>query len=185
MKRMRILFGQRRMMVLVTLTILVLAAAALAASSASFTSTSANPGNVFTAGSLGHTNSKDGSYILSVSKMKPGDVESGTVTIENTGDINGVFSIAETVVTPGVGTPAFAEYLELTITDVTTSTVIYGPAPLNGVGGSQAMGTIAPGAANAHTYEFSVEFPDNGPGNENQYKGASCEVDFDWTAVNE
>ena len=52
MKRMRVLFGQRRVMVLVTLTILVLAAAALAASSASFTATSANPGNMFTAGNL-------------------------------------------------------------------------------------------------------------------------------------
>ena len=52
MKRIKVLFGKRRMMVLLTLTVLVLAAAALVASSASFTATSANPGNVFTAGSL-------------------------------------------------------------------------------------------------------------------------------------
>ena len=50
MKRMKVLFGQRRIMVLATLAILVLTAAALVASSASFTATSANPGNVFTAG---------------------------------------------------------------------------------------------------------------------------------------
>ena len=43
MKRMKVLFGNRRMMVLLTLAILVLAAAALVASSASFTATSANP----------------------------------------------------------------------------------------------------------------------------------------------
>ena len=43
MKRMRVLFGQRRMMVLVTLTILVLAAVALAASSASFTAPRRTP----------------------------------------------------------------------------------------------------------------------------------------------
>ena len=52
MKRMKVLFGQRRVMVLATLAILVLVAAALVASSASFTATSANPGNAFTAGVL-------------------------------------------------------------------------------------------------------------------------------------
>ena len=52
MKRMKVLFGNRRMMVLLTLAILVLAATALVASSASFTATSANPGNIFTAGTL-------------------------------------------------------------------------------------------------------------------------------------
>ena len=52
MKRMKILIGKRRVMVIATLAILVLAAAALVASSASFTATSANPGNVFTAGGL-------------------------------------------------------------------------------------------------------------------------------------
>ena len=45
MKRMKVLFGNRRMMVLLTLAILVLAATALVASSASFTATSANPSN--------------------------------------------------------------------------------------------------------------------------------------------
>ena len=43
MKRMKVLFGQRRIMVLATLAILVLTAAALVASSASFTAQSANP----------------------------------------------------------------------------------------------------------------------------------------------
>ena len=54
MKRMKVLFGNRRMMVLLTLAILVLAATALVASSASFTATSANPGNMFTAGASDH-----------------------------------------------------------------------------------------------------------------------------------
>ena len=58
MKRMKVLFGNRRMMVLLTLAILVLTATALVASSASFTATSANPDNVFTSGSLSITNDK-------------------------------------------------------------------------------------------------------------------------------
>ena len=44
MKRMKVLFGKRRAMVLVTLAVLVLAAAALIASSASFTTSRANVG---------------------------------------------------------------------------------------------------------------------------------------------
>ena len=54
MKRMKVLIGKRRVMVIATLAILVLAAAALVASSASFTAQSANPGNVFTAGNSEH-----------------------------------------------------------------------------------------------------------------------------------
>ena len=56
MKRMKVLIGKRRVMVIATLAILVLAAAALAASSASFTATSANPSNVFSAGHLTMSN---------------------------------------------------------------------------------------------------------------------------------
>ena len=43
MKRMKVLIGKRRVMVIATLAILVLAAAALAASSASFTATVGQP----------------------------------------------------------------------------------------------------------------------------------------------
>ncbi len=43
MKRMKMMFGQRRIMILATLAILVLAAAALAASSASFTAQLGQP----------------------------------------------------------------------------------------------------------------------------------------------
>ena len=52
MKRFKVLFGNRRMMVLITLAVLVLAATALIASSASFTAQSANANNMFTTGSL-------------------------------------------------------------------------------------------------------------------------------------
>src|SRR5450756_1519584 len=64
MKRMKFLFGQRRMQVLLTLAVLLLAASVVIGSGANFTSTSANAGNVFTAGNLSHLNSNDGTYIL-------------------------------------------------------------------------------------------------------------------------
>ena len=58
MKRFKILFGQRRLQVLVALAALLLAVSVVIGSGASFTSTSANPSNVFTAGNLSHSNSK-------------------------------------------------------------------------------------------------------------------------------
>ena len=71
MKRMKVLFGQRRVMVLVTLAVLVLAAAALVASSASFTATSANPDNTFTAGVMSLGNSKDVPACITPSSTLP------------------------------------------------------------------------------------------------------------------
>jgi spore coat-associated protein N len=179
MKRMRVLFGQRRVMVLITLTVLVLAAAALVASSASFTSTSTNPGNSFTAGNLHHVNGKNNQAILTVTKMKPGDTSSGTVTIQNDGDIDGTFTLAQSAVVAGAGTPSFASYLQLTITDQTTSTQVYTGA-LNGLG-TVSLPTIAAGTT--HTFQFSVLFPNGSAGNENQYKGTTASCTFDWTQV--
>ena len=189
MKRMKVLFGQRRVMVLVTLTILVLAAAALVASSASFTSTSANPSNVFTAGNLSHTNSKDGSAILTASLMKPGDTKTGTVIITNTGDIGGAFTLKQSSMSNGAGTPSFGSYLTLTIVDQTTGIQVYPtlPAtagPLNGIPvAGISLGNFASGAP--HTFVFTVKFPDggvdaSGVGKDNQYMTATASCTFNW-----
>jgi spore coat-associated protein N len=164
---------------------LLLAAMMAVGSGANFNSTSANPGNVVTAGNLSHVNGKDGLAILTVDKIKPGERQTGTVTIENDGDIDGVFTVAQAVVSDSnaaAGKPAFADKLRLTITDTTTGDVVYNDGVLSAMG-SEDAGTIAPG--DTHTYEFEVHFPDGGPnGADNVYKKASVEVDFNWEAVN-
>lgn len=180
MKRMKILFGNRRMMVLATLAVLVLAAAALIASSASFNSTSTNPDNLFTAGNLHHINGNPGGTILTVpSKMKPGDSSSGTVTINNDGDIqSSSFTLTQSNVTPGAGSPTFAHYLLLTVTDQTSNTVLYGPASLDSLG---TINLSIP-LGSTHTFKFDVLFPNNATaGYENQYRGSTAGCDFDWT----
>jgi hypothetical protein len=158
---------------------LLLAAMMAVGSGANFNSTSANPGNVVTAGDLQHTNT---GALLDVSLIKPGETrDAGSVTIENTGDIDGVFTVASDVVADSTG-PAdpFADQLELTITD-SGGTVVY-DGVLSAMT-SAAAGTIAPGAT--ETYDFEVSFPDGGPnGADNAYKGASVTVDYDWEAVN-
>src|SRR5665648_1084244 len=86
MKRMKFLFGQRRMQVLLTLAVLLLAASVVIGSGASFTSQSANPSNTFTAGTLTHTNSKAPAAVLTAGPLMPGDTSApGTVIITNTG----------------------------------------------------------------------------------------------------
>ena len=162
---------------------LLLAAMMAVGSGANFNSTSANPGNVVTAGNLMHTNGKNGNPVLTVSKLRPGQSDFGTVSITNTGDVDGVFSVAKTVVTDSTapGNP-FASKLRLKVEDVTACGAPLYDGALSAMGVT-AANTITPGAA--HTYKFTVTCPDGGPnGADNVYKGASVEANFDWEAVN-
>ena len=187
MKRMMILFGQRRMMVLVTLTILVLAAAALAASSASFTATSANPGNMFTAGTLSMSNS-DAAAIWTISDLKPGDTDVvlGSVTIGNTGSVAGLFSMSASGLadTPGANGGDLSDVLVVTVRD--GATTVYSGSLAGLVTASPiGLGTWAAGAS--HTYDFLVSWPDGGvPGSattgDNAYQGSACSIDLTWNA---
>jgi hypothetical protein len=120
--------------------------------------------------------------------MKPGDVRTGTVTIQNTGDLSGDFnlSMVKTADVPGANGGSLFDALSLKIDDG-TNTVYDGdledfpssPTPL-------ALETFAPGES--HTYTFTVTFPDGGTPEsnstgDNAYQGSSTTVEFDWTAV--
>jgi spore coat-associated protein N len=157
---------------------LLLAAMMAVGSGANFNSTSANPGNVVTAGNLKHTNT---GALLTVDKIKPGETKAaGTVTIQNTGDIDGVFTVDKAVVNDSTA-PAnpFADRLEVKITS--GATVVY-DGPLNAMSAEDA-GVIAPGASK--TYTFAVKFLDGGTGGaDNIYKAATATIRYDWEAVN-
>ena len=78
---------------------LLLAAMMAVGSGANFNSTSANPGNVVTAGNLiAHERQGTAAAILTVTKIKPGETRPrhGRPS-PNTGDIDGVFSVASTI----------------------------------------------------------------------------------------
>jgi spore coat-associated protein N len=162
---------------------LALVAMMAVASGASFTSTSANAGNVVTAGILSHSNSKPGA-ILNISGLAPGHNDNGTVAITNTGDVAGVFSLSKSnVVNDDTSNPLGAK-LDVVITDVTTSTQVY--SGKLGTMGVRPAGTIAAGAS--HTYNFTVSFPDggvpSGPNSgDNAYKGDSVTLDYNWESV--
>jgi spore coat-associated protein N len=160
------------------IAMLIIASAFLIGSGAIFTSTSANPGNMFTAGVLTHDNSKAGTAILTVDPMKPGDVKFGTVTITNTGDLAGAFSLAMAKAddTAPKGGHLY-DVLQLKIDDGTTT---YYDGNLSAFVSGTAVGSFAP--LQVRTYTFTVTFPEGGL-TDNQYQGSSTTVDFTWTAV--
>jgi hypothetical protein len=165
-----------------------LAAAVTVGSGADFTSTSANPSNIFTAGTMTHLNSKAGAAILTASLMRPGDTASGTVDIQNTGSLSGNFSLAKTV---SAETAGFASKLTVVITDNgDPSCVVACPGPVGvysgtiAAMGSQALGSFPAGAT--HRYSFVVTFPNTGApgaGADNAYQGATATVLYTWTAT--
>ena len=183
MQRISALWQASPNKIIAALFALSLAAMMAVASGASFTSTSANAGNIVTAGILSHSNSKPGA-ILNVSGLAPGNSDNGTVTITNTGDVDGVFSLSKTNVTNSdTGNPLGGK-LDVVVTDVTTSTQVYsGKLGLMGV---RPAGTIAAGAS--HVYDFTVSFPDGGVptgpnAGDNVYKGDNVTLDYNWESV--
>jgi hypothetical protein len=167
----------------------MVAAALVVGSGANFNSTSANPSNVFSAGTLSQSNSKTNAAILTASKMKPGDVTTGTVDIKNTGDVPGVFSLAKSNL---VDTPAatnFSAKLTLKVEDMGDPTCVTScpAAVVKYTGTVGAMGTIAMGtfaSSEAHRYKFTVTFPDGGTsGADNGYAGAQTTTDYNWTSA--
>lgn len=136
-------------------------------------------------GTLALSNDKEGSAVLSLGGMRPGDSVTDTVTLGNTGTVPGDLSLASSnlVDTPGAGGGALSDELDLRIRDVTvpgSPVTVYNNKidALTPV----ALGTLA--AGDSRVYEFRVFFPDAGPGAENAYQGSAVSVRFDWSAVN-
>jgi hypothetical protein len=193
MKRFKVLFGHRRMMVLLTLAILVLAATALIASSASFTASSTNGGNVFTAGNLALTATPrlgtDGGVILTASNMKPGYDQTGYVAIQTTG-VGGLVTLAASQTTSS--TPNLAAKLHITIQEVAdingTALTPTAPAPLMNnilmttMPASTSLGAAWPAGTATHYYAFRVQWPSD-DSTDNNYRGANTTATFAWNAV--
>jgi hypothetical protein len=177
----------RRALASPELIVAVMLALVLAALSASSRLSSADVQLTAGAGgSLTLSNSREGSAILALGGMRPGDSADGTVTIGNTGTVPGdlLLSTSNRVDTPGPGGGALSGRLDLVVTEVTNpgSPVTIYSGKLAALQRS-ALGTLAPGAS--RTYDFHVEFPDLGRGTENAYQGSSLSAQFDWTATSD
>lgn len=189
MKRFKILFGQRRFQVLATMAVVLLAVSVVIASGANFTATSANPGNVFTAGTLTATST---GATMSVTGLKPDDawVSAGSITVTNTGNLTGAFSMVAAVTgnTPGTGhTAHLSDALNIKIHDhaAAAGTDVYSGA-VKSLPASFTLGNWTGGAS--HQYDISVQFPNGGtPGGadlgDNMYQGGSMTMSFTWNAA--
>jgi hypothetical protein len=172
------------------LLVALLAVGAVVGSGASFTSKSANPSNTFSAGSLAQSNSKEGAAVLTASKMVPGALPTnGTVTITNSGDVAGTFTLSKTSFTDTAGPNGgkLSEVLDLKVEDVTKAgspvSVYSGKV---GAMGTQSLGEFK--ASEARTYQFTITFPNGGTPpsattGDNAYKGSSMSVGYQWDAA--
>jgi spore coat-associated protein N len=176
---------------LAALSTALVAVGVTVASGADFTAASANPSNVFSAGSLTINNSKEGSAILSASNMRPGDpATTGTVDIENAGSLSGAFSLSRQSPADSDSAHPLSSKLNLVVVDCGAFAGSTIPTCGDGddvtkysgtvaaMSGSTALGTYA--AAEKHRYKFSVAL-DSSAGN--VFQGGSSTVEFDWAAA--
>jgi spore coat-associated protein N len=189
MSRMKALWTASPRKVMIGLVGVLAATGIAVGSGANFNSTSANPSNVFSAGTISQTNSKTGAAVLTASGMKPGGTATGTVDIKNTGSVPGAFTLSQSNLTNTPASPALSAKLTIVITDqgdpacvssCPAATTVYS-GTIAGMG-STTLGTFA--AAVTHRYQFVVTFPDSGTGGaDNSYQGASTSVDYAFTAT--
>lgn len=176
--------------VLVAMGALIVAAAVAIGSGANFNSTSANPSNVFSEGTIAHSNSKANAAILTASNIVPGAAQTGTVDIKNTGSATGTFTVTHTNPLDTPPSPALSQKLTLTIQDLGDPACSSGCPPavqvyagtIYEMPSSIALATYAPGAT--HRYQFTVTFPDGGSGGaDNAYQNTSTSTEYDWEST--
>jgi hypothetical protein len=192
MQRITALWHDSPLKLVSALFVLSLAAMMAVASGASFTSTTANAGNVVTAGNLSHSNSKAPGALLTVSGLTPGDADSGTVDLSNTGDAAGVFTLSKSAVVNSDTTNPLGAKLDLVVEDLGDPAAAVPPAPVTKYSGKLGpMGLIGLGtwaSGETHRYKFTVTFPDGGTPSgpttgDNAYKGDSVSVNYNWESV--
>jgi spore coat-associated protein N len=133
------------------------------------------------AGSLTIDNSLDGQALLNASAMSPGESRVGQVTIANSGNIPGDFTLLDSALSDSGSVVPFSTVAQLLVQDVTNPglpVTIYS-GTLAGLG-PIALGSFA--AGEARTYQFTVTFPNGTPAQDNPLQGATTTVENDWAA---
>ncbi|WP_310964346.1 TasA family protein [Nocardioides terrisoli] len=163
-----------RAKILVPLATLIAAGAVAVGSGATFTSESAHSVSV-TSGTLHHTNSQNGAT-LTVSNLKPGDTQSGTLTIKNDGNLDSTLALTPTAASSGFATGA----VNLEITNGTT--VVYnGDIGAMTTGTAWDLGALPVGQTDTLTYTVSMASTAD---NTNQGKSASASFSYVTTQTN-
>jgi len=154
--------------------------AAVGGTYANFTATPTTiSSNAFSSGSLTMSRSGSGA-IFSMSAAKIGDEATGSVTITNTGNLAGVYTLDGTT----SGSAALNGQLNMKIykdNDGVAGSKIYDGA-LSSFS-STSLGTFA-ASGGAHTYYFHVSLPTTGTdAGDNAFQGLSSSANFTWSAT--
>lgn len=185
-KRIRVI-GRRRTMIVVTLAALLLAVGVVVGSGANFMATGASTGNVFTAGYIAvDTN---GQPVLSVGPLAPGDMAthgvSGTVGVQNAGDVSGDFylDLGAVTNTPGPSGGNLSDVLNVQVQDFAGAVVYTGRlVDMTEVN----CGSLAAGASDTATVVAWIPDSDAGAGTrggDNAYMQSELDATLNWTAV--
>jgi hypothetical protein len=184
MSRFKVLAANPRRSLAALATVLV-AVGITGASGASFTAQTANPSNVFSAGTMTMSNSANNAAILTASNMRPADPATlGTVDIKNTGTLSAAFTLSKGTSVDTDGVNPLSSKLNIIVTDCGIDMdCAAGVNPVKYTGTLAAMGAnIALGnfaAAEQHKYQFSVAL-DTTAGN--VFQGGSSTTQFLWNA---
>lgn len=161
--------------ILVPLATLAAAGAVAVGSGATFSSQSENTISSVTSGTLLQTNSKANQAIFKLTDLKPGDTLTGGLTITNTGSLPADFGLTEIKSTNGFS----GDTLKLTITNATTSTVVFnGTFGALADGTRTALGEVEPEGANAYTFSVTLD-----PAATNDEQGKTATASYRWDSV--
>ena len=186
MQRTAVLWRASPARLLFALFALLLTSAVAVATGANFNATSANAGNVVTAGVIKLKNNTPGA-LLSVTKLMPGQSKTGSFSLTNMGDDAAASNVkfSGLVDTPGAGGGSLSNRLKVTMTlggtpvDLDTSSA-NDYAMLDALN-NKTIQLGAWGATSTRTYDIKVEFLDAGPGGaDNNFQGSSSAIDLGW-----
>jgi hypothetical protein len=134
-------------------------------------------------GTLSLANSLDGSAVLQVSNLAPGESAAGAVSLTNTGTLAGELDLTQADVadSPGLGGGQLSQALQLSVRDTGSGGTVYS-GPLAALD-RRALGRVAPGET--RSYAFTVQLPDGGvppspTGGDNAFAGASVNARYVW-----
>ena len=175
MRHLKALIARKTM--LSVLAVGVISAGALGGTYANFTATPVTiASNAFATGTLSIGRSGSGA-IFNVSAQKIGQEATGSLTITNTGTIDGVFT--GTAASTGTLAPSIKLVIYRDNDNVAGSKLYDGTLAAFS---SADLGTIVPAAST--TFYFHVSLPTTGTdAGDNLLQGSSASTTFTWTAV--
>jgi hypothetical protein len=168
----------RALLSLVVLALLAWTLQSLVLSGASFSASELSAGHTITAGSVSHTNSHAGAFIIDVEPFRPGGVRTQTVTITGGPDVPATYTISRLSVVDDPVAPALSSVLELRIEDVTGAAQTLYDGLLAGFTVAN-LGVLAEG--DERLVRFTLTYPTAGAVRELQ--GASTTIQLELVGV--